>query len=956
MSNNLQIRVALTAVDRLTQPVRRAREMTGALSESLSSTQNAMRSLQRSSDAFSRARQQVTSTENSLNDARARLQRLQEAQRTGTTLTEKQQEAIRSLTAKIERLNAVYALHQSRLREAGRELESHGIRADGSNRTTEEAIRRTQEYNDQLERQRAHLARVTQAQQRYDRVQNVADKLSQRGVVAMAAGTAGLYAAGRTVAPVVEEQRQGALIAAQSGGSVEDGQRYSRMIQNIRSSGAATDIAMISEAAAAAQSTLGALGAVGSEELERVTRQALDLAQVTGGSVSEQIQAAGVMLKNGLAANAGEAVDLMAAGMQKMSAEMRGELPEILHEYSTHFRNMGLSGSETMTLLVSMAQQGKFALDKTGDAVKEFSIRGSDMSKASVEAYGLIGLNAEKMSSAIASGGAAAREAMQRTAAGLLKIQDPAERANAAIALFGTPIEDLAVDQIPDFLRSLATVSGRMGQVQGTARRMGDVLRDNLGGDTDRLSGIFSGIRSDVVSLVTDDIRELVQAVASVGERFRSWIQENPQLVRTLTLTVGGVLAATTAIGALSVGGGLLTGIFAKLQLGSALLGGGLSSIATGVGGLALRLSGLPALWGMVSGAVSVLGGALAGLLSPVGLVVAALAAGALLIWRHWEQVKAFMLGTFRALWAGLAPVRESIAQFAPLFELVSGAVSTVYDWFRRLLTPVQASNETLERCTSAGETFGRVLSGAISLVLTPLQALMDGLAWVLEKLGVLPSEVERAKNRAEAVAKAPVMWEWDPVQKKMVQKTWSPSIAEPASSDNAGKGKPGAGGNTGGVDLKGGNPPGINDATSGVLRRLKGIEGNTSGMLQEARKRIGPGDIVFKNLPPALAVRGEWREPTVAPGLPVMYPVSPVVSPSALRPVEVKQWAPVSPSSGSASRTPTSSPVFGGEIHVHLHNVATQNPRDLARMVGEAVREEIRRQSGGMNSFRDRD
>ncbi|EIH5432973.1 TPA: phage tail tape measure protein [Escherichia coli] len=952
MSNNLQIRVALTAVDRLTQPVRRAREMTGALSESLSSTQNALKSLQRSSDAFSRARQQVASTENSLNEARGRLQRLLEVQRTGTTLTEKQQEAIRSLTAKIERLNTVYALHQSRLREAGRELESHGIRADGSNRTTEEAIRRTQEYNDQLERQQAQLARVTQAQQRYDRVQDIAGKLSQRGALAMAAGSAGLYAAGRAVAPVVEEQRQGALIAAQSGGSAEDGQRYSRMIQNIRASGAATDIAMISEAAAAAQSTLGALGTVGTEELERVTRQAIDLAQVTGGNVAEQVQAAGIMLKNGLAANAGEAVDLMAAGMQKMSAEMRGELPEILHEYSTHFRNMGLSGSETMTLLVSMAQQGKFALDKTGDAVKEFSIRGSDMSKASVEAYGLIGLNAEKMSSAIASGGAAAREAMQRTAAGLLKIQDPAERANAAIALFGTPIEDLAVDQIPDFLRSLATVSDRMGQVQGTARRMGDVLRDNLGGDADRLSGVFSGIRSDVVALVTDDLRELVQVAVSWGERLRGWVQDNPQLVRTLAIVAGGVLAATTALGALSLTSGVLTGIFAKLQLGSALLGGGFSSVATGVGGLALRLSGLPALWGMVSGAVSVLGGALAGLLSPVGLVVAALAGGALLIWRHWEQVKAFMLGTFRALWAGLAPVREGVAQFAPLFDLVSGAVSTVYDWFRRLLTPVQTSHESLERCASAGETFGRVLSGAISLALTPLQALMDGLAWVLEKLGVLPSEVERAKNRAEAVAKAPVMWEWDPVQKKMVQKSWVPTPAAPVSNNNNGNGNPQNDGKTS-------NPPGITSGNSAVLRRLKGIEGNTSGMLHEARKRIGPGDIVFKNLPRALAVRGQWNEPTVAPGLPVMPPVSPVppeVSRDASRSVEVKQWAPVSPATREASRSPEPSSVFGGEIHVHLHNVATQNPRDLARMVGEAVREEIRRQSAGMNSFRDRD
>ncbi|EMO0767581.1 phage tail tape measure protein [Escherichia coli] len=955
MSNNLQIRVALTAVDRLTQPVRRAREMTGALSESLSSTQNALKSLQRSSDAFSRARQQVASTENSLNDARARLQRLQEAQRTGTALTEKQQETLRALTEKVERLNTVYSLHQSRLREAGRELEAHGIRADGSNRAVEEAIRRTQEYNDQLERQQAQLSRVTQAQQRYDRVQDIAGKLSQRGAVAMAAGSAGLYAAGHAVAPVVEEQRQGALIAAQSGGSAEDGQRYSRMIQNIRASGVATDIAMISEAAAATQSTLGALGTVGTEELERVTRQALDLAQVTGGSVAEQVQAAGIMLKNGLAANAGEAVDLMAAGMQKMSAEMRAELPEILHEYSTHFRNMGLSGSETMTLLVSMAQQGKFALDKTGDAVKEFSIRGSDMSKASVEAYEMIGLNAERMSSAIASGGAAAREAMRRTASGLLQIQDPAERANAAIALFGTPIEDLAVDQIPDFLRSLATVSDRMGQVQGTARRMGDVLRDNLGGDADRLSGVFSGIRSDVVSLVTDDIRELVQAVASVGERFRSWIQENPQLVRTLTLTVGGVLAATTAIGALSVGGGLLTGVFAKLQLGSALLGGGLSTVATGVSGLVLRLSGLPALWGMVSGAVSVLGGALAGLLGPVWAVVAgvtALAGGALLIWHYWEQVKAFMLGTFQALWAGLAPVRESIAQFAPLFDLVSGAVSTVFDWFTRLLTPVQASNESLERCTSAGETFGRVLSGAISLALTPMKALMDGLAWVLEKLGVLPDEAERARRKLEDAQRASLLQGKLSLLQGDVNAIITPAKPVDGNGDKGGKG---------GNDENGGKPSVINDGTSGVLRRLKGIEGNTSGMLQEARKRIGPGDIVFKNLPRALAVRGQWNEPTVAPGLPpvpALSPVSPVVSPDTSRPVEVKQWAPVSPSSGSASRAsaPAPSPVFDGEIHVHLHNVVTQNPRDLARMVGEAVREEIRRQSGGINSFRDRD
>ncbi|STM21174.1 tail protein (modular protein) [Escherichia coli] len=195
------------------------------------------------------------------------------------------------------------------------------------------------------------------------------------------------------------------------------------------------------------------------------------------------------------------------------------------------------------------------------------------------------------------------------------------------------------------------------------------------------------------------------------------------------------------------------------------------------------------------------------------------------------------------------------LLSFAPLFDLVSGAVSTVFDWFTRLLTPVQASNESLERCTSAGESFGRVLSGAISLALTPLKALMDGLAWVLEKLGVLPDEAERARRKLEDAQRASLLQGKLSLLQGDVNAIISP--AKPVDGNDKGN--------------NGGKPSVINDGTSGVLRRLKGIEGNTSGMLQEARKRIGPGDIVFKNLPRALAVRGQWNEPTVAPGLPLM-------------------------------------------------------------------------------------
>ncbi|HFN6520034.1 TPA: phage tail tape measure protein, partial [Escherichia coli] len=259
-------------------------------------------------------------------------------------------------------------------------------------------------------------------------------------------------------------------------------------------------------------------------------------------------------------------------GMQRMGPVMRDELPEILHEYSTHFRNMGLTGSETMTLLADMAQQGKFALDKTGDAIKEFSIRGSDMSKASAEAYALIGLDAARMSSAVASGGTAARAALQKTASGLLQIVDPAERANAAIALFGTPVEDLSVDQIPAFLGALARVSDRMADVSGVADRMGQTLRDNLSGDVARLTGTFSALRSGIIGEITDDLRGLVRMATAWGERLQAWVNAHPELVRMIALTTGAVLALTTAMGALSVAAWMVVAPLLKLRLGLALL------------------------------------------------------------------------------------------------------------------------------------------------------------------------------------------------------------------------------------------------------------------------------------------------------------------------------------------------------------------------------------------------
>ncbi|MGG2140195.1 hypothetical protein [Symbiopectobacterium sp. RP] len=236
---------------------------------------------------------------------------------------------------------------------------------------------------------------------------------------------------------------------------------------------------------------------------------------------------------------------------------------------------------------------------------------------------------------------------------------------------------------------------------------------------------------------------------------------------------------------------------------------------------------------------------------SPIGLIGAAFVGVGALIWRNWEPIKAFFSGMFSGIMQQLAPFRDAFFTLTRVFGAIGGAVGRVWDGFVKLFTPVDSSRQALEKCTSAGETFGRVLGAAFTVLLWPLQKLMEGIGWVLEKLELIPSGLEAARIKAENLKKDPVMWEWDPQQKKMVQKGWSGSPKPDESRD----------GNTRPPTIT--SPPLLTGET-GTQRRLQKMADNTTGLLDETKKRIGPGDIVFKNLPRALAVRGSGRDPSL--------------------------------------------------------------------------------------------
>ena len=925
---DLSIRVAFSAIDKLTRPVSAASKAIGGLSDSLKQTQGSIKEVERQSAAFNRLRDSVKKTSRTIDTTTRTLEGLKQAQRSGATLTDKQRQQMTDLAAKLDRLKVRRDKETESLRGASEALRRHGVSLAGGSQTIASAIRRTEQYNQTLERERRQLAAATQARMQYDRAKEIAGKMRGAGLAMTAASAGAGYLGARLMAPQIRTQEHASIIAAQNGEGAASGGRYSRIIQNINAAGVSRDLARISEAVAGVRSTLGALGAVGDEELTRISRKALDLQTALGGDMTEHIQMAAIMMKNGLARSSDEAFDLITSGMQRVSTQMRGEMPEILHEYSTHFRNMGFTGAETMSLLVNMAQQGKFALDKTGDAIKEFSIRGSDMSKNSVSAYKAIGLDAAAMSSAIATGGESARKAMEKTAKGLLSIQDPATRANAAISLFGTPIEDLSIDQIPAFLSALANVSNRLGDTGGSADRLGDTLRDNLPGDISKLGGAFDGLRTEVLTGMDTSLRTITQTLTAFVNNLRSWVSENPELTQTLVLVTAALVALTGAVGVASLAVSFYVGPFAKLRL--AIQNIGLSSITatSSIARLNLVLSGLRVI--------------LSTLLGIPGLIALAFIAAGLIIWKFWEPIKAFFSGFLSGVWEGLTPLRNAFSALVPVFSVLGDGIKAIWGWFKNLLSPMQTSKDTLDKCASAGKTFGEILGTALNLLFTPLRLLTQGVSLLLEKLGMIPSSLDAAKAKANSITTkpptswewdpkqkkmvqkewgwSPVMWEWDPKQKKMVKKEWKPSVASPSSP---------LGGNGGGVQ-----------------GHLKNIDTNTKATANNTKK-VGPGDIVFKNLPRALALRGAYQEARVIP-----QPVPRVSAAAAGGVLSVPAAtqgatsAPVAVASGAA-------PFF----QLVFNDVGKRSDQELEKMVHNAVRDlmaNTRKTNRG--SFRDRE
>lgn len=932
----LDIRVAFSAVDRLTRPAENARRLMGQFGDSIQRTQGAIKNLERQARSFELARDAVSKADAGILKARRQLNALNQLQRTGTVLSEKQQKLMQQLSTRLERLNESRTREIQKMRELGGELKRHGISLTGSDNTIQQAIRRTEQYNNQLERERQALARVTRARERYSRAQETAGKLKTGGALAIGAAAAGGYAAGRFLQPAIGFGKEMSRVQALTRID-KNSPQFKALREQALKLGSETQFT--ASDAASGQSFLAMAGFT-PQAIQAALPGVLNMALAGGVELGETADiGSNILTQFNLTADQMDRVgDTLTAAFTRTNTDLRA-LGETMKYTGPVAAKLGISLEEAAAMAGMLANNGLRGSD-AGTAMRASLSRLASPPKAAADALKELGVSV-----------ADARGKMRPMEDVLLDLYKATQKYGQVdqVSFF----KDIAGEEAFVGLQTLVAAAGS-GELQkltrelqgarGEADRVAKVMADNLDGDLKNLDSAWEGLRIRISDLVDGPLRSVTQWLTRVLEKITSLAQAHPVLTRQLLIAGGALLAMTATIGSLSLVIGVLYGKLATLRLGFDILTRSMNVIRV-----------LPALWGMVTGSVSLLGGTIGALFSPVGLIVAALAGAAVLIWKYWDPIRAFFAGVFSGIMERLTPLRETFERFGPVFDAIGSGISQVFNWFKSLLSPMESSKETLDKCTSAGEIFGNVLGGALQLVLTPAKMLLDTLAWILEKLGVLPDEAERARKKIEDAQRAAIL------QDKVALLQGDLAKINPPKPVENGNG-------TGGDNPKDNKP--LTDSNTGTLRRLSKIADNTGKLVDETKKRIGPGDIVFKNLPRALAVRGEWQERKIAqvskpaPAINIT-PVVPAPLPPALVPVVAASSRPVA----EAIRSPVASvpvtsrnrePVasgFGGEIHVHLHNVVTQNPRELAKLVGEMVRAEMeRRARAGRGSFYDKD
>ncbi|WP_299090339.1 phage tail tape measure protein [uncultured Metabacillus sp.] len=408
---------------------------------------------------------------------------------------------------------------------------------------------------------------------------------------------------------------------------------------------------------------------ISGKELEKVTRQAFILRDTFGYEIPESTRAAKALIDN-FGVDGARAMDYIAVAAQK-GGDYSAELLDTISEYSIQFKTAGIDIDGMFNILIQGAQNGSWSMDKTADAIKEFSIRAVDGSKTTADGFKMVGLNADDMSKKFAEGGDSAQNAFMATVAAIASMEDPLKQQQAGVALFGTQWEDVQKNVIG----AMNPTKDVLGEVAGATEEAGKALQDNFGDRALKELRELGATLQPLGNILLDTIEPAFESASEHIKEFTEWMENlSPEGQKTVVA----IAAITAALGPVAFGVsvvsrslGVLTGVlgkgvsaFGKYALSAKVADEAIDDLgntadkstkklknADGkIGKTSKVLGGLKGGAGLAAGSLlsvgsgaGILSSALGFLTGPIGLTVAGLGAAVgagTLLYKNWDQIQ----------------------------------------------------------------------------------------------------------------------------------------------------------------------------------------------------------------------------------------------------------------------------------------------------------------------------
>lgn len=806
--NNLQLSVLLNAIDKMSAPVRNASKSVRELSAKLRENKNAQRQLAQQNKQHAEAMKQYASTinplkaklsslNNELSAAKQKAASYSQYLKNAKNPTEGFKKEVEKARSAVKKLKQEQVAASNKLQQAKLALSQAGISAEKLAQNQRNLQRNTKAATDQIKHQEEALKKLNAKQAAYNRYRGQVEKLKDISGKAQIIGAQSMAAGATITAPIAAVTKdfmtfEDAMIGVarqvdglkdKSGNFTQEFDQWKIKIHDLSKELPLTTVQIANMIESAARMDIA------KDELEDFVRLNTQMAiAFDAKNPDELVESFGKVSKN-----------------FNLTQKQTKELADTINYLDDNAISKGTGIIGYMNRVAGIAAIAKIT-DKNmaalGSTLQTLGAEEEDSATAVTTIFTRLGVagNHEEVDGAlkklklnpqkIAKGMAKDAQSTLMLIVNKIKGLDDDAKSDVMKGLVGIPhIKTISklVANTEEWRRQIELANSEAAK--GSMGREFDTRMKALSASTQIFTNRLFNLKTTIGGTLAPTLHNILDKLGGVVDKFKAWIEANPELARKILLVASALGTTLTAFGALSLALSFVLYPMARVALGFGKLTGlntllaksfnyttkaaiasnknllsfrGWSNIfssaqtaLTGLLGKITKLNALKVLlgalkaWTMPVRMIFIgLSSSISFLLSPIGVVVAAVVGAGIYIYKNWEKVKSFFSGFLNGLQSGLQPVIDKFKPFV-------GWIESVFNWFTNLLSPVQSTKEDLDAAASAGKQFGEWVAFGIDLALKPLQLLIDGVKWLIDNLPKINEQNQKAKALKEETMKA---------------------------------------------------------------------------------------------------------------------------------------------------------------------------------------------------------